>query len=226
MKENREDRDYAARHNDLFAGPGEEFLRCAELLRLAPGDRVVDFGCGNGDFLDAALRTAASAVGVDQAGSRLAVAALRFKGDSRLKLAKASLLGFDPAGETFTKGFSRKALHRLTDREKGLFFAKTGKIFAPGALFLVEDFIFDFERPDLDRNWPGLMKDCAAYYGASWERRKKEMIFCFRKEYPAGIKAWTSALAAGGFKVIRRSRRSSFYGSLLAEKEQRNRYYI
>lgn len=219
MEEKREDREYAARHNDLYAEPGEEFLKCAQLLRLAPGDSVIDFGCGNGDFLDAALKTAGSAVGVDQAGSRLAAAALRFKGDTRVKLVKSPFLDFEPGGETFTKGFSRKALHHLTDREKTLFFAKAGKSFAPKALFLVEDVIFDFEKPDLDRNWPGLMKDCAAYYGASWERRKNEVVFCFRKEYPAGIKAWTSALAAGGFKVIQRGRRSSFYGSLLAEKE-------
>jgi len=219
MEENREDKKYAARHNDLYSEPGEEFLKCAELLRLAPGDSVIDFGCGNGDFLAAALKTAGSAVGVDPAGSRLAAAALRFKGETRVRLVNSSLLGFEPGSETFTKGFSRRALHVLTDREKTLFFSGTGKSFAPKALFLVEDFIFDFERIDLDRNWPGLMKDCAAYYGASWERRKKETVFCFRKEYPAGIKAWTSALAAGGFKVIQRGRRSSFYGFLLAEKE-------
>lgn len=219
MEENREDGKYAARHNDLYAEPGEEFLKCAELLRLAPDDRVIDFGCGNGDFLYAALKTAGSAVGVDEAGSRLAAAALRFKGDARVKLVKATLPGFEPGAETFTKGFSRKVLHRLTDREKTLFFAKAGKSFAPKALFLLEDFIFDFERTDLDGNWTGLMRDCAAYYGASWERRKNETVFCFRKEYPAGIKAWTSALAAGGFKVVQRARRSSFYGALLAEKE-------
>jgi len=219
MEENREDKKYAARHNDLYAEPGEEFLKCAELLRLATGDRVVDFGCGNGDFLEAALKTAGSAVGVDPSRSRLERAALRFKGDARVKLVNSPLLGFEPGPEIFTKGFSRKALNILTDREKTLFFSRTGKIFAPKALFLVEDFIFDFERADLDRNWPGLMKDCAAYYGASWERRKNETIFCFKKEYPAGIKTWTSALAAGGFKVIHRGRRSSFYGSLLAEKE-------
>ena len=219
MEENGKDKKHVARYNDLYAEPGEEFLKCAELLRLAPGDRVIDFGCGNGDFLAAALKTAGSAVGVDQAGSRLAAAARRFKGDSRVKLVKSPFLDFEPGGETFTKGFSRKALHHLTDREKTLFFAKTGKSFAPKALFLMEDIIFDFERPDLDRNWPGLMKDCAAYYGASWERREKEVVFCFRKEYPAGIKAWTAALAAGSFKILQRGRRSSFYGFLLAEKE-------
>ena len=219
MEENREDKKNAARHNDLYAEPGEEFLKCAELLRLVPDDRVVDFGCGNGDFMDAALKTAGRIVGVDQAGNRLERAALRFKGDARVKLVKSPLTGFEPGGETFTKGFSRKALHLLTDPEKKLFFAKAGKSFAPKALFLVEDFIFDFERIDLDRNWAGLMKDCAAYYGGSWERRKSETIFCFKSEYPAGIKAWTSALAAGGFKVVQRLRRSSFYGSLLAEKE-------
>jgi len=219
MEENREDKKYAGRHNDLYAEPGEEFLKCAELLRLVPGDRVADFGCGNGDFLDAALKTAGSALGVDPSRSRLERAALRFKGDTRVKLVNSPLPDFEPGPGTFTKGFSRRAMHGLTDREKTLFFSGTGRMFAPKSLFLLEEFIFDFERIDLDRNWTGLMKDCAAHYGASWERRKDETIFCFKKEYPAGIKAWTSALAAGGFRVVQRVRRSSFYGSLLAEKE-------
>ena len=127
MEDKRKGREYFARHNDLYAEPGEEFLNCARLLRLVPDDRVIDFGCGNGDFLYAALKTAGCAVGVDQAGSRLAAAALRFKGDARVKLVKSPLLDFEPGAETFTKGFSRKALHRLTDREKNLFFAKSGE---------------------------------------------------------------------------------------------------
>jgi len=219
MEKDQENRRSPGRHNDLGASPLEELLKGVDLLRVAPGDRVIDLGCGNGEFLAAALRTAESAVGVDVSKNRLDQAALRFKGDSRVELIRSPLLDFEPGGKTFTKGFSHKALHTLTDPEKHRFFAKIGKSFIPKALFLVIDGIFDFERSDLDSNWPGLMKDCAAYYGAAWERRKDGIIFSFRKEYPAGIKTWTSALAAGGFRVVKRERRSSFYGFLLAEKE-------
>ena len=219
MEENWKDRRYVARYNSLYATPQEEFLKCAELLRLGPEDRLIDFGCGNGDFLAVALKTVSSAMGLDLSENQLGQAALRFKGDNRVELKRSAFLDLAPGPRTFTKGFSRKALHHLTDPEKKTFFTRAGKYFEKKALFLLEDGIFDFERADLDRNWPGLMKDCEAYYGSAWERKKKDVSFCFKEEYPTGIKAWTAAFAAGGFKIIKRERRSSFYGSLLAEKE-------
>ncbi|MBU2573368.1 MAG: class I SAM-dependent methyltransferase, partial [Elusimicrobia bacterium] len=190
MTESRKENKYAGRYNFLGSAPEDEVLACAELLRVSPGDRVVEFGCGNGDFLAAALKTADSAVGVDVSANRLGQAALRFKGDARVELVKSPLLEFDPVRlkrRTFTKGLARKTLRLLTDREKARFFAKIGPSFAPGALFLIEDLVLDFERADLDLNWPGLMKNCAAHYGASWERRKKEVTAWFKQEYPEGI---------------------------------------
>jgi len=218
MEEHWKDRDYAKHYNSLYATSAEEFAECAERLRVAPGDRVIDFGCGNGDFLAAALGTAASAVGVDISDSQLESAARRFKGDPRVQLVRSSFLDFSPGPRTFTRGFSRKALHHLTDEEKIRFFKKAGGFFEPKALFLLEDGVMDFERSELDANWDRLMKDFETYYGAKWEQKKNDVIFCYRQEYPAGIKAWTAALAAGGFSVINRERRSSFYGSLLAGK--------
>ncbi|OGS12680.1 MAG: hypothetical protein A2234_07875 [Elusimicrobia bacterium RIFOXYA2_FULL_58_8] len=219
MEDTWKDREYAKHYNDLYATPATEFVKCAGRLRVAPGDRVIDFGCGKGDFLAAALQAGASATGVDMADEQLELAAQRFRGDARVELVKASFLDFSPGPRTFTRGFSRKALHHLTDEEKAVFFSKAGKYFKPKALFLLEDGIFDFERTGLDANWDRLMQDCAVFYGAAWDTKKKDVTFCFRQEYPTGIKAWTAALAAGGFRVLDLERRSSFYGSLLAEKE-------
>ncbi|MBI4801104.1 MAG: class I SAM-dependent methyltransferase [Elusimicrobia bacterium] len=219
MTYSRRDNKFAGRYNFLGSAPGEDAPACAELLRVSQGDRLIEFGCGNGDFLAAALGTVDSAVGVDISANRLAQAALRFKGDARVELIKSALLDFDPGQRTFTKGLSRKTLRLLTDKEKNRFFGKIGASFSPGALFLIEDLVLDFERAELDINRPGLMKDCAAYYGASWERRKKEVTAWFKQEYPEGIKAWTAALQAGGFGIIRRIRKTPFYGSLLAERQ-------
>lgn len=212
------DRNYAARYNRVYATSAEEFSSCLEQLRLAPADSIIDFGCGNGEFLALALKTASAAVGVDISESQLEQAALRFKDDPRVSLVRAPFHDFTPAAGAFTRGFSRKALHHLSDTEKITFFGRIGPGFKPGALFLLEDGIFDFERSDLDANWPQLMKDCEEYYGASWEQKKADVTFCFKREFPTGIKAWTAALEAGGFEVAERGRRSSFYGSLLAKK--------
>ena len=62
------------------------------------------------------------------------------------------------------------------------------------------------------------MKDCAAHYGASWERRKNEVTAWFKQEYPEGLKAWTAALNAGGFQLLKRVRKTPFQSALLLEK--------
>ena len=218
MDWNWSDKNNASRYNSVYATPEEEFLACAARLRLAPGDSLLDLGCGNGEFLAVALRAVSSVTGVDVSEEQLALAAGRLKGDPRARLVKAAFTDLDEKPGAYSKGFSRKALHHLDDSQKTSFFRKLGPAFRPGALFLLEDGIFDFERADLEANWDALMRDCAAYYGAGWESKKADVAFCFRKEYPAGIKAWTAALEAGGFRVLKRERRSSFYGSLLAEK--------
>lgn len=215
---NWSDKDYSAHYNRLYATPAEEFRACLEKLELGSSDFLLDLGCGNGEFLELALPGISGAVGVDMSDSQLEQAARRFKGDARVKLVKSAFLDFRPEPGAFTRGFSRKALHHLEDADKPVFFERLGRGFKPGALFLLEDGIFDFERSELERNWPALMKDCETYYGAGWESKKSDVSFCFRQEFPTGIKAWTAALAAGGFSVIARERRSSFYGSLLAKK--------
>ncbi len=218
MDWNWKDKDSAAQYNALFATPADEFRACAARLRIGPGDIVLDLGCGDGAFLAAAMEKAAGAVGVDISDAQLAAAAARFKNDPRVELRKTPFLEFNAPDDAFTRGFSRKALHHLDDGQKAAFFARAGRCFRRGALFLLEDGIFDFERESLEDNWDALIKDCERYYGAGWDKKKADVTFCFRKEFPAGIKAWTAAFEAGGFRVLVRERRSSFYGSLLAEK--------
>lgn len=49
----------------------------AELARLGPGDRVLDVGCGDGNFTELAAQTAAAVVGLDSSSLMLGAAATR-----------------------------------------------------------------------------------------------------------------------------------------------------
>jgi len=210
MRDHEKENKFPGRYNFLGSAPGEEVRACAELLNILPGDKVIEFGCGGGEFLAAALAAGAeSVVGVDTAVIRLDQAKLRLKGDSRAQLIKANFVDFAPVN---------RALRLLNEKEKNRLFRNIGAGFAPGALFLVDDLVLDFERSELDLHWPGLMKDCAAHYGASWERRKNEVTAWFKQEYPEGLKAWTAALNAGGFQLLKRVRKTPFQSALLLEK--------
>ncbi len=219
MQENWSDQAYAAHYNRLYATPAQEFQACLERLELSGQDSLVDFGCGNGDFLALAADRVGSAVGVDLSGPQLEEARRKLQGRPRVEVVQSSFLDFDPGPRRFTKGFSRKALHHLTDAEKERFLQRIGPAFKAGALFLLEDgMFFGFEREELDQRWETLVAEAAAYYGDTWEAKKTDILHSFREEFPTGAGRWERMFQAAGFEVIERLPRCSFYGTLLAIK--------
>lgn len=211
--------DYAAHYNKLYATPAEEFAACMELLDLKPEDSLIDFGCGNGDFLLLASGKVKSAVGVDISGPQAEEAKRKLAGRPNADIVLSSFLDFDPAGRAFTKGFSRKALHHLTDPEKETFLLNLAPAFRPGALFLLEDGMYAaFSRADLDRNWDRLLEDAAAFYGDTWEAKKKDLVHSFREEFAPGTADWIRLFSKAGFDVVKNQPKNSFYGTLLAVK--------
>lgn len=219
MREDWSDEAYAAHYNRLYATPPEEFRACLERLHLTGEDSLVDFGCGNGDFLALAAERVRTALGVDVSGPQVDEAERKLKGRPGVEILRTGFLDFDPGPRRFTRGFSRKALHHLTDPEKDRFLARVGPAFLPGALFLLEDgMFFGFERGDLEQNWDALVGEAAAYYGEAWEAKKADILHSFREEHPTGAAEWERIFARAGFQVVERLPRCSFYGTLLAIK--------
>ncbi|HOJ86886.1 MAG TPA: class I SAM-dependent methyltransferase [Elusimicrobiales bacterium] len=211
--------EYAKRYNNIYSGSKNEFYEALKILKLNKKDNLVDFGCGNGDFLKLVFRKVNYAVGVDISEAQLNEAFKKFKGVKNIKLFKSDFLSFK-SEEVFDKGFARKSLHHLNDVQKAKFFKKISEFFAKGSLFLIYDGIFfDFERKELKKNWKKLISDCENYYGRDWEKKKEDVIFCFKKEYPTGIKDLEKAAENGGFKIIKSGKKSSFYGWILLKKE-------
>jgi len=153
-------------------------------------------------------------------GPQTELARKKLSDAGNVEIITAAFLNFDPGGRKFTKGFSRKALHHLTNTEKETFLLRISGAFEKNALFLLEDGIFfDFPRTDIEKNMPALLKDAERYYGSSWEQKKKDIIHSFTQEFPAGASEWTEFFAKAGFKVIKRIPKCSFYGTLMAVKE-------
>lgn len=157
--------------------------------------------------------------GLDLSQDQVRLARERLAGIANIRIQQGSFLEFDPAGERFTRALARKALHHLDDGQKALFFRRIGPMFASGALFLLEDGIFDFDRSELDARWAELLREAEQYYGDAWESRKNDIIHTFREEFPTGHEAWARAMAEGSFRVVERTRRNSFYGSILARRD-------
>lgn len=210
--------DYVDRYNNIYGMVSDEVAVYLSHLKMNEKDSLVDFGCGDGTILVSAAGMVRQAMGVDCSVRQVELAKENSRNIPNVKIINGSFLGCDLTGYNFTKGCARKALHHLTDDEKSVFFSRISANFVPGSLFLIEDGIFDFDRSELEKKFPQIMEEAGPFYGERWELIKKDFIITLREEFPTGRKEWEKALSAGGFKVIERWQKTSFYGGLLAMK--------
>lgn len=215
------DRGFVAHYNTLYGLSESEARPFLTRLDLKPSDSLVDFGCGDGSFLALTAPLVAKAVGVDGSPHQVELARQRLKALPQAEVVASGFLDFDPAGRTFTKAFSRKALHHLTDPEKQAFLRKVGPSFSAGALFLIEDGMFTFRREELAAHMPQVLSEAAVYFGEAWGAKQGDFLHLLREEHATGQDFWVEALAAAGFLVLERWNKNCFLGGLLAAKEAR-----
>lgn len=219
MSEVWDKKDYVDRYNDIYAPGEKELMAAADLLELNADDDLADFGCGKGDFIASTLRLVRGVVGLDSSPHQIDEARRRFKNEPHVEILESSFQDFDPKGRSFTKVYSRDALHHISDAEKEVFLKKAASAMKPEGLFLLEDAIFEFPVAGLEANWDALMAEAAKYYGDSWQARKEEITGYIRNEFPTGLPEIKKMAEAAGFKVLKTSRDCMFFHSLLLEKK-------
>jgi ubiquinone/menaquinone biosynthesis C-methylase UbiE len=135
------------------AMPGAATLRARsyELLRLSPGDTVVDVGCGTGRAVAELAGRGARAVGVDLDPAMLAPARSRFPGID-VRVADAADL---PLDDGQARGYrADKVYHVLPEPSAAL--AEARRVLAPGGRIVLvgqdwDTVVIDSDRPGLTR---------------------------------------------------------------------------
>jgi demethylmenaquinone methyltransferase/2-methoxy-6-polyprenyl-1,4-benzoquinol methylase len=129
--------DRLSRWYDALAGPSERrfTMRGLELLRVQPGERVLEIGCGTGHALVQLARTAGRAYGVDlsvgmEAVARRRIAAAGWAGAVHLGLADAARLPF--AASAFDATFMSFTLELFDTPEIPLVLAECRRVLRPG----------------------------------------------------------------------------------------------
>ncbi|MFF2849322.1 methyltransferase domain-containing protein [Streptomyces sp. NPDC058001] len=122
-----------------------------ELLRAAPGDRVLDVGCGTGLAVAELLDRGVRAVGVDHEPGALESARHRIPG-ADLRVGDAEDLPF-PDG-TFHACRADKVLHELADPARAV--AEMRRVVRPGGRVVLvgqdwEALVIDSDRPEVTR---------------------------------------------------------------------------
>ncbi|MBI4859142.1 MAG: class I SAM-dependent methyltransferase [Candidatus Riflebacteria bacterium] len=209
---------YVDRYNELYGFAAADAQTFLKPLELAAGDTYVDFGCGQGVALRVAASTVARVLGVDVSPQQAARARELVGPLANVQVQECPFLLCDLSGYRFTKGSARKALHHLTDPEKRQFFGRIGASFEDGALFLIEDGIFDFDRSELEQRLPAVLAEAEGFYGERWSKMSSDFLVTMRDEFPTGFCTWETSLAEGGFTVVQRTRATSFLGTILARK--------
>ncbi|MFZ2960161.1 MAG: class I SAM-dependent methyltransferase [Candidatus Ozemobacteraceae bacterium] len=212
---------YADHYNRIYDFDVREIEAYLAPLQLGKADRFIDFGCGSGAAIAVAAPRVEKAVGLDVSLRQIELARERLSSFPNVELVHSDFLECSFGGSLFSRGAGRKSLHHLTDPEKTTFFQRIGPMFAEGALFLVEDGIFDFPRDRLEEQMPRILAEAAPYYGDRWDTIRPDFLITMREEFPTSSETWEAALRAGGFKPISLKRRTCFYGALLACKETR-----
>lgn len=218
MQAEWQDREFVDWYNRELEFNKTQIQSYLEILDLHSEDALVDFGCGNGVLLEMAAPHVRMALGIDGSGEQIAQAEERLKAYPHVTLKQSGFLECSLEGSSFTCGSARKALHHLTDEEKPIFFRHISPYFQPGSLFIIEDAVFDFHKEDLEKNRDRLFAEAEGFYGDRWEKIReafKETIF---EEYPTDIYTWEKALEQGGFRIIKKWRKTCFLATLLARK--------
>lgn len=210
---------FVKKYNDVYSFGPKAIAEFLQPLFLGKADRFVDFGCGNGGVVKAASRKVKEVLGIDSSAHQVRLARAALKGRANARIIEATFLDCKLGKEPFTKAVARKALHHLTDAQKRRFFRRISSHFASGAMFLLEDGIFSFDRSDLRQRMPEVMAQAKVYYARKWQTIREDFVSCLRHEFPTGRTAWEESLNEGGFTVLRHWQRTMFYGTILAIKE-------
>ena len=190
----------------------------ASLFAFNANDDVLDLGCGEGTFFTHAAPIVKSCTGLDISDSQLEAAKQKLSSFNNVKFVKSTLQGADFPNESFTKISIRKAIHHLTNDEKGILIDKACKWLKPGGLFIVEDLITTFALDRKDQRRDIIEAEAAQYYGERWPKLRDAFLTTLYVELPCDISQLTHHLLFTGFNVRKIINHTCFMATVISQK--------
>lgn len=190
---------YDSSHRD-FRDVDEENRATIDLLGLATGSTVVDFGSGTGDFCLAAARAGARAIGVDVSEAMIADAekkARRAGLSNSIRFVREGFLTYKHAGDQVDAVSTSLCLHHLPDFWKAVALERIRKMLKPDGVLFVRDVVL----PDTDaKEAIDLFIENQSALGGSFLREDAEQHF--REEFSTYDWVMKGFFARAGYRVV------------------------
>lgn len=209
------EKELAQWYNQNMRGSLEGY---AALFGFEKADHVLDLGCGDGTLLAIAAQQGARVTGVDISDEQLHAARAVLKGVKGASLIKQTLQEVNFPDNSFTKVSIRKAIHHLTNDEKGLLIDKIYHWLKPGGILIIEDMILTFALHRRDENRPLVEKDAAIYYGVNWPDFRDAFYTTMYQELPCDLAQLSHHLLFTGFHILKIASPACFMSTVIAEK--------
>jgi nucleoside-triphosphatase THEP1/SAM-dependent methyltransferase len=126
-----------------LTGYAESLAQAAALVRVGPGERLLDIGIGTGAFASRIARPDTEVWGVDLSPAMLAQCQ---ETHPRFHLCEGHFLALPVPDRTFTVVASSFAFHHLAPAEYGPAFAEIVRVLAPGGRFVLLDIMFSSDE--------------------------------------------------------------------------------
>jgi ubiquinone/menaquinone biosynthesis C-methylase UbiE len=199
----------ANKNAELKAPIGLEKVTAAVLaaVRVHPGDRVIDLGCGTGQVSVPLAELGASVLAVDASqdtvGRLQEIAGQRVLPGFQVLAAPLERLSFPEQSADLV--VTCYALHRLRDADKTRLITDAYHWLRPGGTLLVADMMFGRGTSSQDR---AIIRSKVRSLskrgiGGWWRIAKNSYRYLVRvQDHPVSISAWTAMLARAGFTGI------------------------
>ena len=129
--------------------------RALDLLAPAPGERVLDAGCGRGGTTARIAARGADAVGLDLLPENVAEAQVRFGADPRVRFAVADVTrlpqrsgGIDLGDGSFDAALCLEAAFHFGAKGRRAFLEETWRVLRPGGRLALVDFVWSDSEPE------------------------------------------------------------------------------
>ncbi|MDK2833383.1 MAG: hypothetical protein PWP14_170 [Methanolobus sp.] len=198
---------------------GSEAETMLQLIGLQQEERVLEIGCGTGEFSIELSRHCKQVVALDVSGGMLEFAREKAKSRNRdnIQFTKGSFLTFEPDDGPFDAVVTQLALHHLPDFWKLIALQHVGSMLRTGGRFFLKDVVFSSEISDFDSFIPKLLQSIPEEVK---DEMTREYMLHIKEEFSTFDWVIEGLIKKAGFRIEESFYENGFLATYLCIKER------